>query len=135
MSLRHLFALLALPLHGVTRQVVLEGGVPSAEVKDIRGVWRMGTHATGRIQRKDFGLTWNRPLESGVLFLGEEVEIHLDLEWTRLPDELAVPGLPKLLGGHRFLRRGARRRACPKEQGAGGLPGRAHRPAPRQARG
>jgi polyisoprenoid-binding protein YceI len=72
-----------LTIHGVTRNVVLEVEGPSAPVKDPYGNMRIGLSATTRINRKDFGLTWNGVLESGGLLVGEEVAITLDLEFLK----------------------------------------------------
>ena len=32
------------------------------------------------IDRKDYGLTWNKVIEAGGLMVGEEVEIQIDAE-------------------------------------------------------
>ena len=50
------------------------------EGTDPWGNRRAGFKATITIDRKDFGLTWNKALEAGGLLLGEEVEIRLDVE-------------------------------------------------------
>ena len=67
-----------LTLHGVTRPVVLLVDV-SPEVKGMGGETRRGFAATTKINRKDFGLTWNKVLEAGPA-VGEEVAISLELE-------------------------------------------------------
>src|SRR5438445_13270927 len=54
-----------LTLHGVTREVSLDVEGPSPEIKDPRGNIRAGAQVTTRINRKDFGLTWNQVLEAG----------------------------------------------------------------------
>lgn len=41
---------------------------------------RVGASATTRVNRKDFGLMWNRPLEAGGWVVGDEVAITLDVE-------------------------------------------------------
>lgn len=72
-----------LTLHGVTRQVVLDVDPLSKESKDPWGNIRRGTTATTRIDRKDFGLTWNKGLETGGVLVGEEVLITLEIEIIR----------------------------------------------------
>lgn len=72
-----------LTLHGITRSVVLEVEGPSAPVKDPYGNTRIGLSATARINRKDFGLTWNGVLESGGIMVGEEITITIDLEFVK----------------------------------------------------
>jgi polyisoprenoid-binding protein YceI len=70
-------------IHGVTRNVVFEVEGPSAPMKDPWGNTRIGLSATTRINRKDFGLTWNSALETGGLMVGEDVTITLDVEFVK----------------------------------------------------
>ena len=73
-----------LTLHGVTRRVVLDIEAPSLEIKDPAGNIRRGASAMARINRKDFGLTWNKALETGGVAVGEEVGINIELELVRV---------------------------------------------------
>jgi polyisoprenoid-binding protein YceI len=68
-----------LTIHGVTREVVLEV-TSEGQAKDPWGNERAGYSATTRINRSDFGLTWNQALETGGLLVGDEIKITLDLE-------------------------------------------------------
>src|SRR5579862_648399 len=72
-----------LTIHGVTRNVVFEVEGPSAPTKDPWGNTRIGLSATTRINRKDFGLTWNASLEAGGILVGEEVAISLDVQFIK----------------------------------------------------
>jgi polyisoprenoid-binding protein YceI len=72
-----------LTIHGVTRQVTFQVEGPTAAGKDPWGNTRIGVSATTRINRKDFGLTWNTALETGGILVGEDVTITLDLEFVR----------------------------------------------------
>ena len=72
-----------LTIHGVTRKVVLEAEDVSAPAKDPWGNTRIGLSATARINRKDFGLTWNSTLETGGLLVGDEVAINLDVQFIK----------------------------------------------------
>jgi polyisoprenoid-binding protein YceI len=72
-----------LSIHGVTRNVVFEVEGPSAPMKDPWGNTRIGLSATTRINRKDFGLTWNAALETGGILVGDEVAITLDVEFVK----------------------------------------------------
>jgi len=72
-----------LAIHGVTRNVVFEVQGPSAPMKDPWGNTRIGIEATTRINRKDFGLTWNAALETGGIMVGEDVSITLDVEFVK----------------------------------------------------
>lgn len=72
-----------LTLHGVTRQVILDVEPFSKESKDPWGNFRRGTTASTKINRKDFGLVWNKALETGGVAVGEEVAITLEIEMIR----------------------------------------------------
>lgn len=72
-----------LTIHGVTREVVLDVEGPSAEMKDPWGGIRRGASASTRINRKDFGLTWNKALETGGVMVGDDVAISLEVEFVR----------------------------------------------------
>jgi polyisoprenoid-binding protein YceI len=72
-----------LSIHGITRKVVFDVEGLSAPMKDPWGGTRIGLSATTRINRKDFGLTWNAALETGGIVVGEEVAITLDVEFIK----------------------------------------------------
>ncbi|MDC0709875.1 YceI family protein [Stigmatella sp. ncwal1] len=69
-----------LTLHGVTKPVTLDVESASTEVKDPWGGTRRGASATTKLNRKDFGLTWNKLLETGGAVVGDEVAVTLDLQ-------------------------------------------------------
>jgi polyisoprenoid-binding protein YceI len=50
---------------------------------DPWGNTRIGLSATTKINRKDFGLTWNAALEAGGFLVGDEVTIALDVQVVR----------------------------------------------------
>lgn len=73
-----------LTIRDTTRQVVLdviEG--PSEETKDPWGNLRVGATAKTRINRKDYGVSWNAALDNGGVMVSEDVEITLDIQLTR----------------------------------------------------
>ena len=72
-----------LTIHGTTRPVTFAVEGPSAPGKDPWGNTRIGLSATARINRKDFGLTYNAALETGGILIGEEVQISLDVEFVK----------------------------------------------------
>jgi len=74
-----------LTIHGVTKAVVLDVAGPTAEFKDPWGKIRRGASATTKINRKDFGLTWNKALESGGVVVGDDVLISLEVELIKAP--------------------------------------------------
>ena len=69
-----------LTIHGVTRKVVFTVEGPTPPGKDPWGNTRIGLTATTKINRKDFGLTWNAALETGGILVGDEVTITFDVE-------------------------------------------------------
>ncbi|HYA87083.1 MAG TPA: YceI family protein [Nitrospirota bacterium] len=70
-------------LHGVTKEVVLDLEGPTGESKDPWGNTRKGATATTKINRKDYGLTWNKALETGGVLVGDEVELTLEVEMIK----------------------------------------------------
>jgi polyisoprenoid-binding protein YceI len=68
-----------LTMRRVTREIALEVEA-SPIVKGMGGESRIGAHATGRVNRQDFGIKWNRSLDSGGVVVSDEVQITLDLE-------------------------------------------------------
>ncbi len=72
-----------LTIHGVTRNVVFAVESLSQPAKDPWGNTRVGLSATTKINRKDFGLTWNAALETGGVLVGDEVTISLDVQFVR----------------------------------------------------
>lgn len=72
-----------LTLHGVSKPVVLDVEAPATELKDPYGNVKRGAVATTTINRKDFGLNWNKALEAGGVLIGESVQITIDLQLVR----------------------------------------------------
>lgn len=72
-----------LTLHGVTRPVVLDVEGPTSEVKDPMGNIRRGASASTKINRKDFGLNWNKVMETGGMLVGDEVVINIEVELVK----------------------------------------------------
>ena len=69
-----------LTLHGVTRPVTLALEVNGFQPVTPFGDTRAGFSATAEIDRQDFGITFNMPLEGGGLGLGNKIAIHLEIE-------------------------------------------------------
>ena len=68
-----------LTIHGVSRTVSLQAEYLGRK-KDPWGGERVGFEAKTSVDRKDFGLTFNMPLEGGGFVVGDKVEISLDIE-------------------------------------------------------
>lgn len=66
-------------LKGVTKQVSIPFTITGA-IKDARGNTRFGVSAKTTINRRDYGITWGKPMEGGGLDIGNEVTINLNLE-------------------------------------------------------
>ena len=72
-----------LTIHGVTRKVTFDVEGPTPPAKDPWGNTRIAVSGTTKINRKDFGLTWNAALETGGILVGDEVTINLDVEFVK----------------------------------------------------
>ena len=72
-----------LTLHGVTKEVVLDVEGPTAEFKNPWGKSVIGASASTTIKRTDFGLTWNKALETGGVLVGEDVKVSIELELVK----------------------------------------------------
>jgi polyisoprenoid-binding protein YceI len=68
-----------LTLHGVTKPVTLEITGPTAEVM-VMGSPRRGASATTTINRQDFGVAFNKTLDTGGLVVGNNVAVSIDVE-------------------------------------------------------
>jgi polyisoprenoid-binding protein YceI len=68
-----------LTMHGVTRPVVLDVEGPTAPIKDPGGHLRRGLSAATTVNRKDFGLNWNKMVEAGPV-VGDQVKIEIQAE-------------------------------------------------------
>ncbi|AEV15865.1 YceI [Thermus sp. CCB_US3_UF1] len=75
-------------LKGVTRPLAFEVET-SGPAKDPWGQERMAAHFEGRLNRKDFGLTWNVALEMGGVLVGEEVRFSVDTQAVKAGEAVA----------------------------------------------
>ena len=71
-----------LTLHGVTKDVALDLELVGA-AKDPGGNERAGFTATTTINRKDYGVSWNKAMEAGGVMLSEEVWISIEVEGVK----------------------------------------------------
>jgi polyisoprenoid-binding protein YceI len=72
-----------LTIHGVAKTVVLKVEDLSEPSKDPWGNHRIGLSGTTKVNRKDFGVTYNSVLETGGVLVGEEVTIALDIQFIK----------------------------------------------------
>jgi polyisoprenoid-binding protein YceI len=72
-----------LTIRGVTRKVSFAVEGPTPPAKDPWGNTRIGVSASAKINRKDFGLTWNAALETGGILVGDDITITLDAQFVK----------------------------------------------------
>ncbi|SIT89268.1 Polyisoprenoid-binding protein YceI [Edaphobacillus lindanitolerans] len=70
-----------LTIKGTTKQVVFEAEY-GGRATNPWGQEVVAFEAEGKINRKDFGLTWNQALETGGVLVGEDVKLKIELEAT-----------------------------------------------------
>ena len=74
-------------IKGVTQQITLDVDYNGTSV-DPWGNTKHGWEITGVINRNDFGLTWNAPLETGGVLVSEEVKLNIDLQMMEVVEEM-----------------------------------------------
>lgn len=72
-----------LTIRDVTRPITLDVTF-EGETKDPWGGNRVGFSATGKIDRREFGLTWNQLLETGGVAVGNEIKLGLEIQAVRI---------------------------------------------------
>ena len=68
-----------LTMHGVAKEVTLPVTL-AGPVKDPRGNEKVGFEATAKLNRKDYGISWNRALDAGGVVVSDEVQVTINLE-------------------------------------------------------
>ncbi|MDB4910618.1 MAG: YceI family protein [Gemmatimonadetes bacterium] len=68
-----------LTIRGVTREITLEA-TNEGSGKDPWGGERIGFSAKTKLDRRDFGLTWNQAIESGGVVVGHELKVSIEIE-------------------------------------------------------
>lgn len=77
-----------LTIKGVTREFAFEIN-DEGQNKDPWGGTRWGLTASGVLNRKDYGLTWNVALEAGGLLVGEQVKLQAELQLMQVTENVA----------------------------------------------
>ena len=72
-----------LAIHGQTRQQIFVVEGPTAPGKDPWGNTRIGLSASTKINRKDYGLSWNAALETGGILVGDDVNITIEAQFIK----------------------------------------------------
>jgi polyisoprenoid-binding protein YceI len=70
-----------LTMHGVTKPVTLEGTITKA-ITDPWGMTRFGASLTGKIDRKDWGVSWSKVTDVGAV-VGDEVKLDIQAELVK----------------------------------------------------
>ena len=70
-------------IHGVTKPVVLKVEEVAPEAKDPWGKTRAGASAKAKINRSDFGLSWNAAMETGGVLVGDELKLDFEIELVK----------------------------------------------------
>jgi len=68
-----------LSMHGSQQQASFEVDVRDP-INDPFGNVRVAAEGSGKLNRKDWGLTWNQVLEAGAMLVGEDVRFTLDVQ-------------------------------------------------------
>ena len=71
-----------LTIRGTTREVTLTASY-EGRGKDPWGGERISFTASGKIDRRDFGLTWNQALEAGGILVSNDIKINLEVQAVR----------------------------------------------------
>ena len=71
-----------LTMHGATKPVVLDAEIGDP-ITDPWGLQRRAATASAKLNRKEWGLTWNQILEAGALLVSEEVKLSIDVQVTQ----------------------------------------------------
>lgn len=71
-----------LTIRGTTKEVELDSEFLGG-VTDPFGVERLAFSAATRIDRKEFGLTWNQALEAGGVLVSDRVDVQIEVQWVK----------------------------------------------------
>ena len=85
----HALILGDLTIHGVTKEATLKVEF-NGQAKSPWGTTSAGFTAETKINRKDWGLGWNKALETGGVLVGEEITINIDLELVQQAEPAAA---------------------------------------------
>jgi polyisoprenoid-binding protein YceI len=76
-------------IKGITKEIELNTEYNGMGV-DPWGNTKHGWEITGTINRNDFGLTWNAPLETGGVLLSENVTLSMDIQMMEVVEEMVT---------------------------------------------
>jgi polyisoprenoid-binding protein YceI len=76
-----------LTMRGVTKEVELEAQYNGSTTNPFTGTPTIGLDLEGKVNRKDFGMIWNKTLDAGGVVLGDEIRIEVHIEATVPPEQ------------------------------------------------
>ncbi|HTO95643.1 MAG TPA: YceI family protein [Myxococcales bacterium] len=76
-----------LTMHCTTRPVTLDVAFTDQPVKTPFGTTIYAASASGKLKRSDWGLNWNKTLESGGVIVSDEVKLDVDVEYIAKPGD------------------------------------------------
>ena len=74
-----------LTLRGIRKPITLDFDFFGPVKSPFSGITCLGFSATGMVNREDYGMISNVPMEGGGLVVGKEVQIHMEVEADLLP--------------------------------------------------
>lgn len=77
-----------LTMRGNTKPTTLEVDEFTKPITDPTGATRRAVHGAGKVNRQDYGLKWNKAIETGPV-VGDEVKIELTAEFVKAPGSAA----------------------------------------------
>jgi polyisoprenoid-binding protein YceI len=69
-------------IKGITKEIILDAAYGGSMV-DFYGNEKAGFEISGKINRKDFGLTWSAVTEAGGVVVSDEVKLQLNVQFSR----------------------------------------------------
>ena len=69
-----------LTIRGIQRPVTLDSEFFGPVKSPFSGITCIGFSATGKINREDYGMTWNKAMEGGGVVTAKDVKIHMEVE-------------------------------------------------------
>ena len=72
-----------LNMHGVVKEIILDTTL-NGTITGMDGAKMMGFEILGSLSRKDFGLTWNAPIEQGGVVVSDEVKLEINTEFKEV---------------------------------------------------
>jgi polyisoprenoid-binding protein YceI len=78
-----------LTIRGITRPITLNVEY-SGTVVDPYGQTKAGFTVTGKISRKEFGLTWSAVTEAGSIVVGDEIKVHAEMQLVKQAEMVAA---------------------------------------------